>query len=158
MSLDITLLRQMLEQDAVAVQQLKQLLANEREHLVQRRQDELTAIAQQKTILVNQLGHNSKQRQKILIALNLPTNASGWDLFLQRNVTTLPLREEWQRLIVEFEECQTLNEINGKMITRSQQTLNHLLNLLRGKVAGASLYTAQGLKDEKTSSFTVAKA
>src|SRR5690606_20887502 len=104
------------------------------------------------------LGHNSKQRQKILIALNLPTNASGWDLFLQRNVTTLPLREEWQRLIVEFEECQTLNEINGKMITRSQQTLNHLLNLLRGKVAGASLYTAQGLKDEKTSSFTVAKA
>lgn len=158
MSLDITLLRQMLEQDAAAVQQLKQLLADEREHLVLRRQDELTAIAQQKTILVDQLGHNSKQRQKILIALNLPTNASGWDLFLQRNVTTLPLREEWQRLIVEFEECQTLNEINGKMITRSQQTLNHLLNLLRGKVAGASLYTAQGLKDEKTSSFTVAKA
>jgi flagella synthesis protein FlgN len=158
MSLDITLLHQMLEQDAVAIQQLKQLLTDEREHLVQRRQDELANIAQQKTALVDQLGHNSKQRQKILNALNLPATANGWDLFLQRNVTTLPLREKWQRLITEFEECQTLNEINGKMISRSQQTLNHLLNLLRGKVAGASLYTAQGLKDEKTSSFTVAKA
>jgi flagella synthesis protein FlgN len=158
MSLDITPLRQMLAQDATAIQQLKQLLIDEREQLVQRKQDELAVIAEQKTILVEQLSHNSKQRQTILNALNLPANATGWDLFLQRNTTTLPLRDEWQLLVAEFEECQTMNDINGKMIARSQQTLNHLLNLLRGKVASASLYTAQGLKDEQSSSFTVAKA
>ncbi len=158
MSLDITLLSQMLAQDSVAIQQLKQLLLDEREQLAQRKQEQLAAIAEQKTTLVNQLSHNSKQRQSILTALNLPTNTEGWDIFLQRNTITLPLRADWQRLVGEFEECQELNDINGKMIARSQQTLNHLLNLLRGKVATASLYTAQGLKTEQTSSFTVAKA
>lgn len=158
MSLDINLLRQMHAQDSSAIQQLKQLLIDEREQLAQRKQDQLSIIAEQKTILVDQLNHNSKQRTAVLTALNLPTNAQGWDLFLQRNTATLPLREDWQRLVVEFEECQQLNDINGKLIARSQQTLNHLLNLLRGKVATASLYTAQGLKSEQTSSFTVAKA
>ncbi|MFC3115481.1 flagella synthesis protein FlgN [Cellvibrio fontiphilus] len=158
MSLDINLLRQMHAQDSSAIQQLKQLLIDEREQLAQRKQDQLSTIAEQKTILVDQLNHNSKQRTAVLNALNLPTNAQGWDLFLQRNTATLPLREDWQRLVVEFEECQQLNDINGKLIARSQQTLNHLLNLLRGKVATASLYTAQGLKSEQTSSFTVAKA
>lgn len=158
MSLDMTLLRQMLAQDTTAIQQLKQLLIDEREYLTQRKQEELGIVAEQKAILVGQLGHNSKQRQTILKALNLPTNAQGWDLFLQRNTTTLPLREEWQRLVAEFEECQAMNDMNGKLIARSQQTLTHLLNLFRGKVASASLYTAQGLKDERSSSFTVAKA
>lgn len=158
MSLDINLLRQMHAQDSSAIQQLKQLLIDEREQLAQRKQDQLSTIAEQKTILVDQLNHNSKQRTAVLNALNLPTNAQGWDLFLQRNTATLPLREDWQRLVAEFEECQQLNDINGKLIARSQQTLNHLLNLLRGKVATASLYTAQGLKSEQTSSFTVAKA
>ncbi len=158
MSLDINLLRQMHAQDSSAIQQLKQLLIDEREQLAQRKQDQLATIAEQKTALVDQLNHNSKQRMAVLNALNLPANAQGWDLFLQRNTTTLPLREEWQRLVMEFEECQAMNDINGKLIARSQQTLNHLLNLLRGKVATASLYTAQGLKSEQTSSFTVAKA
>lgn len=158
MSLDITLLQQMLTQDSSAIQQLKQLLVEEREQLAQRKQEPLAAIAEQKAQLVDQLSHNSKQRNMILSALQLPTNAQGWDLFLQRNTTTLPMREEWQRLVSEFEECQAMNNINGKLIARSQQTVNHLLNLLRGKVAGASLYTAQGLKCEQSPSFTVAKA
>lgn len=158
MSLDTNLLRQMHAQDSSAIQQLKQLLIDEREQLAQRKQDQLSIIAEQKALLVDQLNHNSKQRTAVLNALNLPANAQGWDLFLQRNTATLPLREDWQRLVVEFEECQQLNDVNGKLIARSQQTLNHLLNLLRGKVATASLYTAQGLKSEQTSSFTVAKA
>jgi hypothetical protein len=48
-----------------------------------------------------------------------------------------------------------MNDINGKMISRSQQTLSHLINLLRGKVAAPSLYTAQGTKTQYTSSYTV---
>lgn len=158
MSLDISLLRQMLAQDTTAIAQLKQLLIQEREQLVQRKQDQLAQIVEQKTQLVDLLNNNSKQRQHILTTLKLPTNAAGWDLFLQRNTATLPLRGEWTQLISEFEECQVMNDINGKMIARSQQTLNHLLNLLRGKVAAPSLYTAQGMKTQQTSSYTVAKA
>lgn len=158
MSLDINALRQMLAQDSTAITHLKQLLIQERELLEQRKQDGLQEIIQQKANIVDQLNSSAKIRQQILTALALPANASGWDIFLQRNTITLPLRDEWKSLIAEFEECQTMNDVNGKLIARSQQTLNHLLNLLRGKVAAPSLYTAQGTQTQYTSSYTVAKA
>lgn len=158
MSLDINALRQMLAQDSTAITHLKQLLIQERELLEQRKQDGLQEIIQQKANIVDQLNSSAKIRQQILTALALPANATGWDIFLQRNAITLPLRDEWKSLIAEFEECQTMNDVNGKMIARSQQTLNHLLNLLRGKVAAPSLYTAQGTQTQYTSSYTVAKA
>ena len=158
MSLDISLLRQMIAQDSAAITQLKQLLTHEREQLEQRKQDELPRIIEQKANLLDQLNNSAKQRQQILTTLGLPTNAKGWDLFLQRNTATLPLRDDWKLLVSEFEDCQTMNDINGKMISRSQQTLSHLIGLLRGKVASPSLYTAQGTKTQYTSSYTVAKA
>ena len=158
MSLNITLLRDMIAQDSAALAQLKQLLAHEREQLEQRKQDELPRIVEQKAILLDQLNHNAKQRQQVLTTLNLPANADGWDQFLQRNATTQPLVNDWKLVVSEFEDCQKMNDINGKMIARSQQTLNHLLGLLRGKVAAPSLYTAQGTKTQHTSTYTVAKA
>lgn len=158
MSLNITSLRDMIAQDSAALAQLKQLLATEREQLEQRKQDELPRIIEQKAVLLDQLGASAKQRQQILTTLGLPANAQGWDQFLQRNATTQPLVNDWKLVVSEFEDCQKMNDINGKMIARSQQTLNHLLSLLRGKVAAPSLYTAQGTKTQHTSTYTVAKA
>ncbi len=158
MSLNIGLLRDMIAQDSAALAQLKQLLALEREQLEQRKQDELPRIVEQKAILLDQLNTNAKQRQQVLTTLGLPANAEGWDQFLQRNATTQPLVDDWKLVVSEFEDCQKMNDINGKMISRSQQTLNHLLGLLRGKVAAPSLYTAQGTKTQHTSTYTVAKA
>lgn len=158
MSLNIGLLRDMIAQDSAALAQLKQLLALEREQLEQRKQDELPRIVEQKAILLDQLNTNAKQRQQVLTTLGLPANAEGWDQFLQRNATTQPLVNDWKLVVSEFEDCQKMNDINGKMIARSQQTLNHLLGLLRGKVAAPSLYTAQGTKTQHTSTYTVAKA
>ncbi|WP_039913674.1 flagella synthesis protein FlgN [Cellvibrio mixtus] len=158
MSLDINALRQMITQDTTAIAQLKQLLIEERQLLEQRKQDGLQEIIEQKSITVEQLNNSAKLRHQILTTLGLPTNAAGWDTFLQRNTATLPLCDDWKNLVSEFEECQKMNDVNGKMLARSQQTLNHLLNLLRGKVAAPSLYTAQGTQTQHTSSYTVAKA
>lgn len=158
MSLNITSLREMITQDSAAIAQLKQLLAHEREQLEQRKQEQLPRIVEQKSILLDQLNNSAKQRQQILTTLGLPTNAQGWELFLQRNTTTQPLLGDWKILVSEFGECQKMNDVNGKMIARSQQTLSHLLGLLRGKVAAPSLYTAQGTKTQHTASYTVAKA
>lgn len=158
MSLNVTSLREMIAQDSAALAQLKQLLALEREQLEQRKQDELPRIVEQKAILLEQLNNSAKQRQQILTTLGLPANANGWDLFLQRNTTTQPLLNDWKMLVSDFEDCQKMNDVNGKMIARSQQTLSHLLSLLRGKVPAPSLYTAQGTKTQHTASYTVAKA
>lgn len=158
MSLDINALRQMIAQDSTAIAQLKQLLTQERTLLEQRKQEGLQEIIEQKAAAVDLLNNSAKLRQQILTTLGLPTNADGWDTFLQRNAATQPLRNDWKDLVVEFEACREMNDVNSKMLARSQQTLNHLLNLLRGKVPAPSLYTAQGTQTQHTSSYTVAKA
>lgn len=158
MSLDVNALRQMLAQDSAALAQLKQLLIQERELLEQRKQDGMQEIINQKASAVDQLNNSAKIRHQILTTLGLSTNADGWDMFLQRNALTIPLRDEWKNLVNEFAECQKMNDVNGKMIARSQQTINHLLNLLRGKTPAPSLYTSKGTQTQHTASFTVAKA
>ena len=158
MSLDVTQLRQMMAQDGDAIARLKQLLLRERELLEARNRDELSAIVEQKSQLVDLLNQNARARQTLLRNLGLTTDAAGWDLFLQRNTLTLPLRDGWKQIIQDFSECQGLNDINGKMVARSRQTLDHLLSLLRGKVAAPSLYTAMGTQTQQNTSYTVAKA
>ena len=95
MSLDISLLTKMLTEDASAITQLKVLLTQERQQLETRKQDELANIIAQKSTLLEQLNVNAKRRQDVLQALQLPTNAAGWDSLLQRNSGTDTLREEW---------------------------------------------------------------
>lgn len=158
MSLDVTQLRNMMAQDGHAISTLKQLLLRERELLETRNHDELASVVEQKSQVIDLLNQHAQMRQALLRNLGLTTDAAGWDLFLQRNALTLPLREGWQQLVSEFEECQALNDINGKMIARSRQTLDHLLHLLRGQVAAPSLYTANGAKTQHNNSYTVAKA
>ncbi len=158
MSLDINALQQMLAQDSAAVAQLKQLLVQERQLLEQRKQDGMQEIINQKATAVDQLNNSAKIRHHILTTLGLKTNAEGWDMFLQRNALTISMRDDWKNLTSEFAECQKMNDVNGKMIARSQQTINHLLNLLRGKAPAPSLYTAKGTQTQQAASYTVAKA
>ncbi len=158
MSLNAQLLRDMLTQDTNAVMQLKDLLLKERELLEQRKLEGMQEIVGLKDHLLGNLSFTAKQREQILRNAGLPTDLAGWNTFLSRDALTLPLIPEWQTLTNEFIECQTANEINGKMINRSKQTLSHLLNLLRGQVAAPSLYTQKGATTNHSGSHTVVKA
>ncbi len=158
MSVDASQLREMMNLDSEAVSRLKLLLAEERQLLETRKHEELQAVIEEKSELVERLSKHAQMRHKLLQLLKLPQTPQGWDMFLQRNVQTLPMREGWKSIIAEFSECQKLNDINGKMISRSRQTLAHLLGLLRGQVANPSLYNAYGATTQQNTSYTVAKA
>ena len=158
MSLNIELLTEMLSQDATALLNLKNLLEQERAQLVARKREALPEIIEQKSRLLDILNLNTQRRQEVLQASGLSANAAGWEEFLVQNNAPAELRVKWQEITQEFASCQQLNTINGKMITRSQQTLNQLLNLLRGKVPSPSLYDAHGAKAQIASSYTIAKA
>lgn len=158
MSLNAQLLRDMLTQDTNAVKQLKDLLLKERELLEQRKLEGMQEIVGLKDHLLGNLAFTAKQREQVLRNAGLPTDLAGWNTFLSRDALTLALIPEWQTLTNEFIECQTANEINGKMINRSKQTLSHLLNLLRGQVAAPSLYTQKGSTTNHSGSHTVVKA
>jgi len=158
MSLNTQFLRDMLAQDADAVKQLKVLLLKERELLEQRKLEGMQEILSVKDQLLDNLSFTAKQREQLLRNAGLPTDLAGWNIFLSRDTLTLALIPEWQTLTNEFIECRTANDINGKMINRSKQTLSHLLNLLRGQVVAPSLYTQKGSTTNHSGSHTIVKA
>ena len=158
MSLNIQFLRDMYTQDADAIKQLKSLLLKERELLEQRKLEGMHEIVSLKDHLLGNLSFTAKQREQLLRNAGLPTELVGWNTFLGRDALTLALIPEWETLTNDFIECQAANEINGKMINRSKQTLSHLLNLLRGQVATPSLYTQKGSTSNHSSSHTIVKA
>ena len=158
MSLNINYLNDMLVQDSSAVQKLKNLLLLERELLEQRKPEGLQDIVALKDQQLNTLSFNARQRQQLLQAAGLSANLAGWEELLLRDPATHTLVASWQVLTAEFVECQKANEINGRMINRSKQTLTHLLNLIRGQVAIPALYTQKGSTTNQNSSQTVVKA
>lgn len=158
MSINPSLVQQMIAQDALTTNQLKELLLQEREMLEQRRHDGLPQIIEQKDQLLNSLSQSAKQRQQILQTMGLKGDAQSWQDLLSAHSVLSGLREPWQLLTDAFGECQRLNDINGKMISRSKQTLGNLLNILRGQVAAPQLYTQSGATTGGASAHTLAKA
>lgn len=158
MSLNVQYLRDMLAQDSDSVKQLQALLLTERELLEQRKSEGMQEIVSQKDYLLGNLSFNAKQRAQLLNNVGLTPDLEGWIAFLERDALTIGLIGDWKALTNQFIECQADNEINGKMINRSKQTLSHLLNLIRGQVAAPSLYTQNGSTSNYSSSHTVAKA
>ncbi|MES2823674.1 MAG: flagellar protein FlgN [Pseudomonadota bacterium] len=156
--LNINYLREMYAQDSTAVNQLQSLLLVERELMEQRKHEGLQEIVMQKDQLLETLTFNAKQREQLLRAADLETTLAGWEQFLTRSPLTQPLISQWQALTGDFLQCQKANEINGRMISRSRQTLTNLLNLIRGQVAMPSLYTQKGATTNQNSSHTVVKA
>jgi flagella synthesis protein FlgN len=158
MSINPALVQQMIAQDMNATEQLKSLLLQERELLEKREHDGLPAIIDQKDQLLDALAQNARQRQQLLQNLGLKATAQSWEELLVAHTALSPLRDSWKALTQAFGECQRLNEVNGKMIARSKQTLGNLLNILRGQVAAPQLYTQSGSTTGNVSSHTLAKA
>ncbi len=158
MSINPSLVQQMIAQDMASTEQLKNLLLQERELLEKREHDNLPSIIDQKDQLLDALAQNARQRQQLLQNLGLKTNAQSWEDLLSAHTALAPLRESWKALTDAFSECQRLNDVNGKMIARSKQTLGNLLNILRGQVAAPQLYTQSGATTGNVSSHTLAKA
>ena len=157
-TLNINYLREMHTQDSTAVNQLQALLLKERELLEQRQHHGLQDIVVLKDQLLATLTFNAKQREQLLRAAGLDTTLAGWEQLLMREPSAHALIPSWQILTADFIACQQANEINGRMINRSKQTLTHLLNLIRGQVAMPSLYTQKGATTNSNSSHTMVKA
>lgn len=152
------ILRAMLAQDTAAIEQLAELLTTERDYLQTRQHEQLPDLIEAKDQLLAQLGARSQQRQQWLVQANLSRDQHGWVEFLHRQADTRALIEPWQELIEQFSECQKLNEINGKIIGRSRQTLGQLLNILRGQASGPQLYNADGATAPQNDSQSLVKA
>lgn len=157
MSMNPAALQHMISVDITTAESLIALMTHERELLEQRQHDGLADLIEQKNNLLSSLGENALQRQSLLQSLNLQADAEGWETLLSTHPALNDCRTPWKKLTQLFAECQRLNEINGKMINRSRQTLGNLLNIVRGQSAAPALYNQSGVASGNGSSHSVTR-
>ncbi len=158
MSINPNLVEQMLAADQNSADQLITLLSEEKKLLQARDHQPLALLIVEKDKYLESLSAHANERSAVLQSLGLSADNKGWNELLANSKELTPITPLWEKLQTSIQECKRLNEINGKLMGRSQQTLKHLLNLVRGQTGTTELYNAKGGASNSGFSNTVAKA
>ncbi len=109
----------------------------------------LAEIIKQKALPLAALEQSQRARYKLLTELQYPATEESWrDLVTQidasaKNAAQLltPLIDTLlQRLML----CGTANRVNEAIVSRSQYSVQHLLDIMRGNIPNNKLYGATG--------------
>lgn len=136
----------LMQEAAILLDQLILLLQEERSSLSQNNAALTQPILTRKTELLALLEQNSQQRNQLLVSQGLSADDSGVQAYfksLPKNVAK-SYAEKWQVLEEKLENCKAENLINGKIIHRSRQQVDVLLNLLQGNSGASKIYTENG--------------
>ncbi|MCV6625672.1 MAG: flagellar protein FlgN [Cellvibrionaceae bacterium] len=133
----------LVDQDLTTSLALLHLLEKEQTALQERDNESLRSLLEEKTALLNTLDAGAAQRTEILRDLKQPTDRYAWESLIDA-LGNKDLKEHWHDLKDTINECQQLNEINGKIIARSQQTVQRLLQIMRGEDMQQHLYGERG--------------
>lgn len=140
-------LQQQLSSDLTTLAQLTELLEKEQHALSQRDLDQLNQILTAKNTCLNALTQSAQHRSELLKQAGYAPDDTGLSQWLQ----SLPQAQQpehkkrWQAVKSSLAYCQTLNDINGCVLNRLQQTIHQLLSIYRGQSqAPIKLYGSQG--------------
>jgi flagella synthesis protein FlgN len=155
----------LIAQDIQTAEELCELLAEEHQALKDHKQSELNELLTKKQQLMTALGSSSTTRNNWLAAEALSEGANNkgtqdslWAGFLSR-IGGPKLIEQWHLLEEKINQCKSLNETNGIIISRGQKTMKQLLNIIRGhSVEAPKLYTASGNTRLQQHSQSISKA
>jgi flagella synthesis protein FlgN len=134
---------QLLSLDLQHSTRLESVLREERLTLQQRDQKQLSALVEEKEQLLGKLDQSAKLRSQWLQQLGLKASADDWEKLVLKQQDP-SLTDRYQALNDSVKNCRELNEVNGRLIGRSQQTLAKLLNIMRGTQATPQLYGSNG--------------
>lgn len=146
-----------IHKDTQVCQALLDLLVLERQALKSKDLDQLEKIINEKAEHLLHLEHSAKLRTLWSEHLAAQTPEAAWnDLLKQCNDSNL--QGAWKDLKVLFKECQTANEINGKIMSRNHQTFSRLLAIFRGQSNAPGLYNSSGSSASGSSPQIVGEA
>lgn len=132
-----------IRQGIQACQKLLILLEDERDALKKRDTKELERIITDKSTSLLALEQGAKQRAAWLkTQANEPAQEQAWTQHVEQ--LSPELSTQWLQFRRLLEDCQTHNEINGKMLARNQQAFKRLIDIVRGQNHGQPLYTPKG--------------
>jgi len=150
-------LKALLRQDLADLDLLNTRLTEETEALKQRDAGSIKSLASAKSQLVNTIETRAKAKAKILghpeIGVRPGQVSAGVAQLLDTELTEL-----WQTSLENLENCQSINKVNGLVITRSLQRTQKIINIVRGQSTAPKLYGNQGNEVAYSGSQGIAKA
>lgn len=147
----------MIDADLTLSEELLGLLKNEAQSLSQHNYDTLRNITEKKQPLIEQLERHANLRNQWLKSLYKVADTSNW-VRLLKSLETPDIEKRWQLFSTQIEKCRHMNNSNGLLINRGQNTCSQLLRLLKGGEKTSELYTPKGNKQSTSIYTTVAKA
>lgn len=147
-------IQSLLEKDLHNADALAVLLQGEREQLAIRDIDALNKILMEKAQLLADIERNDDSRRKMLASFGHSADNQALREYCSK-AGFGPLHEELQR---KLKTCAELTDINGAIVHRSRLSNRHVLDIMQGKSAHASVYTSQGGTNKQTESRAIAKA
>ncbi len=130
--------RAIIESDRHGVEQLRELLLEERAALSARDAAQLEITVQQKLLCLQALDANEAQFRQLLAR----QHANDWPELLRG--MDAALAKDCGMLLERLHEVAQLGEINERIVNRSSRTTSRMLALLRGQIAPVGVYDRSG--------------
>ncbi len=139
------------------VNRLQELLDNEQQALGDNNAEAMQELLPIKLSLLSELELNASERHQMLDKAGIGSDYAAVQEYIQ-STGDEKLLEAWNTLIDKLKGCQSSNTVNGKIIHRSRQQIDTLLNLLRGQSENQKLYTQSGSSTSVNPNQPFAKA
>ncbi len=151
-------MQSIVKQQATLLQALLAILRREHEALKDNRIEELNTIVAEKVTLAEKLGACEEQLLRCLAADQV--NSADRDV---RDLITAVASAQHASLFGEvrslIEQCNDLNNINGRMVVVGQKATGDLLRILKGQNdQGRDLYGNNGRTRHQSGANSLAKA
>ena len=157
MSDSIEQLKTLVQQDISDLEQLNQVLIQEKQLLATRDVEQIKRISSQKDALVKQVETRAKQKAKLLATSGLGIKPGNVTATLE-TYGDQQLLTSWKASLELLDQCKRRNEVNGAIITRSQHRTAKLMTIIRGQNATPSLYGQKGKQSIMSGRQTLGRA
>ena len=144
--------------ERAGVQALLEVLAAERNALVNGLTDQLAETAQRKRELLLHIAHLGDQRNRVLERSGFAADRRGVENWLVANDPAGIARAEWNALLELTRGAHRLNKENGAYIDAGMRANQHALQALMSAGAANATYGASGRATAAYSSRTLASA
>lgn len=143
MSADLKIFIELLKKDVETLNHLECLLSEERAALESRDLVTLQTLTNQKNAILELMAENARQRLAWLESTGLSKSR-----FLELvKAKAPPVHALYMRTESELSRIKAINEVNGRILLRTQQVNERLMDIIRGKGHMTSdLYAANGQK------------
>jgi flagellar biosynthesis/type III secretory pathway chaperone len=128
------------------------VLTEEEDALTKRESERVEQLLEQKVPLLEKLETSMNTRKQwVQNSGSFDGSKKAWDLLIGK-LDQRELKEKWQTLQTRYQQVRDQNAVNGKLLSRHQQTVSRVLDLMRGKNLAPNLYTASGQTSNRSSS------